>query len=215
MSAIFRRVAVGGSAANPPHLGHLEIVKSLLERDDFDCVVWIVSGTRADKPQMVDFEYRLNMTYLTIPDHFLYNDPPLLVKPDNLPNGFTPTIIWLEKFRADGFADEVVCYVGADALLKRDCFNGSCEIEAIWYRGRELMSEYPFIIFPRGGFPDLIEQQEFYVWPAKYEIARLERKFNISSSQIRQRLQFGQSIEGLVTPQVEAYIKRFNLYKRR
>ncbi len=216
MSGRFKRVAIGGSAADPPHLGHLEILKFLLRRNDFDCVVWIVSGVRPDKPQMVDFEHRLNMTYLTIPDNFLYHNPPLLIKPDDLSSGyFTPTITWLKKLRAEGSADELVCYVGADALLKRDCFGGLCEIEALWHKGEELMSEYPFIIFPRAGFPDLATRREFYVWPQRFEIATLRKLVNISSSSIRRRLEAGQSIEGLVTPQVEEYINRFDLYKRR
>ncbi len=43
------RIAIGGSAANPPHWGHLQLLIVLLECGLFDRIIWIISGSRADK----------------------------------------------------------------------------------------------------------------------------------------------------------------------
>ena len=44
----FKRIAIGGSAANPPHTGHLALIEALIHSNLFDVVIWIPSGNRPD-----------------------------------------------------------------------------------------------------------------------------------------------------------------------
>ena len=43
------RIAIGGSAADPPHKAHLKLIEKMLNCGWFDQVVWIISGSRLGK----------------------------------------------------------------------------------------------------------------------------------------------------------------------
>jgi nicotinic acid mononucleotide adenylyltransferase len=60
------RIGVGGSAANPPHWGHIELLKKLLDSGKFDKLIWIPSGIRPDKPGAIEAEHRKKMTELML-----------------------------------------------------------------------------------------------------------------------------------------------------
>ena len=47
------KIAVGGSAANPPHFGHKKLLEAVVATGEFDQVRWTVSGDRPDKPGMI------------------------------------------------------------------------------------------------------------------------------------------------------------------
>jgi len=60
------QIAIGGSAANPPHNGHALLISKLLECNLFTKVIWIISGDREDKECSVFPDDRVAMTELTI-----------------------------------------------------------------------------------------------------------------------------------------------------
>ena len=62
------RIIIGGSAANPPHLGHQIVLWRLIRCGRFSKVVWMPSGIRKDKHGFVAPEHRVNMTILTVCD---------------------------------------------------------------------------------------------------------------------------------------------------
>jgi len=59
------RIGIGGSAANPPQLGHRHMVEGLLKSSRFDEIYWIPSGVRPDKDGFVSPDNRVAMTLLT------------------------------------------------------------------------------------------------------------------------------------------------------
>ena len=63
-----KRIGIGGSAANPPHLAHQYLVQAILESKRFDMFFWIVSGLRSDKNILVESSHRVAMNLLTFPD---------------------------------------------------------------------------------------------------------------------------------------------------
>lgn len=198
------KIAVGGSAANPPHLAHKKIIEELLNSNKFEKIIWIPSGLRTDKPDFVAPKHRLVMTSLTLPAN-----PKLEI---NFADAFgknTPTITWLEKLSAQYPEAEIVWFTGIDSVIPQKQFNGKCEIEAQWHRGKELLAKYPFIIIPRPGFPN---PQDFKMPPVKYEIFNVSQ-VKISSQTIRALIANNdQRFETMVTPTVSDYIKKYQLY---
>ena len=95
--------------------------------------------------------------------------------------------------------------VGTDSLL---------DLET-WYRGEELLRTYSFLLAPRPGYDDTEVRQTIENYGQKYgtEIHVLDnRRRDISSTEIKQNLKEGRSIEGLVPPEIESYIYEHKLY---
>jgi nicotinate-nucleotide adenylyltransferase len=203
------RIGIGGSAANPPSLGHKHMVEGLLKSGKFDEIFWIPSGVRPDKEGFVAPDHRVAMTLLTFPTEWLWQgETKFNIKFNDVYGGNTPTIEVIEQFKKDYPEAEITWFTGVDSVQPLEKFGGKCEMQAFWIRGEELYRNYKFLILPRPGFidPKLIDL------PKNFEIFD-EPQLNVTSTEIRKRIKNGESIEGLVTREVEEYIKRNNLYK--
>ena len=203
------RIAVGGSAANPPQIGHQALINALVSCGRFDEVIWIPSGSREDKKWDVDPDHRVAMTELTFPNILrIRSGTTLTIKYDDVYSNNTPTINRLRQLSKDYPDAEIYWYTGVDSIVPKDEFDGRCTIEEVWTEGEELMRNWKFIILPRVG----------YTMPKNltpnFEILDVELP-DVSSSEIRELIEQGQPFEHLVTIEVAEYIKRFNLYNYR
>lgn len=205
---LIKRIAVGGSAANPPHLGHRALVQALIESGKFDLIIWIISGQRKDKPILIAPGYRATMTYLTFPPDWFWKGRTLLeLNCDDLYNESRPTIRWLDYLERVNPKAEISWFTGVDVFIPQPQFNGKSEIEASWVEGETLLREKPFLVVPRGGYPHPREVK----LPPKSEILNVTLP-EISSTQIREDIAAGRNFEHLVIPAVAGYIKRLELY---
>ena len=196
-------IAIGGSAANPPHLVHALLISKLLECNRFSKVIWIISGDRKDKQYNVTPDDRVTMTELTIGQLRGRFNTELIIKYNDVYYENTPTITYIENIKKEFPQSEVIWYTGSDSIIPK--YDGKCEIEAKWHRGEELMKTTSFLVFPRKRFklPDTL--------PSNIEIFNIELP-NISSSDIRKKIKKRQVFEHLVTPLVAIYIIIHKLY---
>ena len=201
-----RKIAVGGSAADPPHNGHYAVIKKLIELERFDLVIWILSGFRPDKNLKVIPDDRVAMTELML-DKTWRTKPGtrLVVKYDDVYNKNTPTAKRIHRLEHEYPGAEIVWFTGSDSVIPRPEFGGKCEIEVNWTYGQYLMVHKKFIILNRPGY-----EIDFGL-PENFEVLDVQVP-SISSSDIRSRIKFGQEFEHLVHPEVGAYIKRNQLY---
>lgn len=199
-------IAVGGSAANPPHLGHLALIQAMLQSKKFSKVMWIPSGIRPDKPDFIDPQHRLAMTELTLQS---IKDKRFILNPSDVYGKNMPTIKWMEILKEQNPQAEIVWYTGIDSVVPQKKLGGLCEIEARWLHGEKLIKEYKFLIIPRAGYP---HPSTFEIPLENYEILDVELP-DIASSEIRKLVQGGNSdFEKLVTSEVAYYIKANKLY---
>jgi len=204
------QIAVGGSAANPPHLGHLALVNALLKSNRFAKVMWIPSGYRPDKAGFVDPAHRVIMTRLTF-NELQQKDRRLLVNLSDVYGENMPTIKWLEILTAQNPKAEIVWYTGIDSVIPLNRYNGKCEIEARWQQGERLIKDYKFLIIPRASFP---HPGQIKIPLENFEILDVELP-NIASTTIRNLIANGdKSYEKLVTADVAEYIVEKNLYQK-
>ena len=205
----FQRIAVGGSAADPPHLGHLALIKTLINCQLFDAVIWIPSGERPDKKISIEADHRVAMTELTFPTALrIRPGTTLIIKYNDIYQANTPTIEWLEQLQAQFPAAQITWYTGSDSVRPQKKYAGRYEIEAAWDRGAELVTKWNFLIIPRRGYalPASL--------PANFQVLNIGNGLpNISSSKIRQLIGEKKPFEHLVTAEVAEYIKRFDLYQ--
>ncbi len=214
-----QRIAIGGSAANPSHLGHLVLLKALMESKKFEKVLWILSGIRSDKKDLVAPEHRAKMTELTLTGSLLGNEKTkFIVVLDDVYGNNRPTIEWIERLEKLCPRNEIIWYTGADSVIpngkKFGCRgDGSekCELET-WHRGNELMQKHKFLIIPRVGYT----HPGKLILPPQFEILDVELPADIASSKIRRLVMDGnKEFEKMVTPKVAKYIGEHKLYERK
>jgi nicotinate (nicotinamide) nucleotide adenylyltransferase len=201
-------VAIGGSAANPATFGHFKLIEWLLNSGKFSTVIWILSGDRNDKKNLIDSDHRLALTLLTFPQEwFLRKDVRFIVSFEDVYGENTPTIQWLEKIQKIYPEQKIVWYTGADSIVPKKEFNNLSEIEGKWFRGDELVKNWNFLIFPRKGYSD----PKLLSLPENFEVAEADLP-EISSSEVRRKILAGESVENLMVPNALEYIKKYRLY---
>ncbi|MFZ2193313.1 MAG: nicotinate-nicotinamide nucleotide adenylyltransferase [Candidatus Moraniibacteriota bacterium] len=201
-------IGIGGSAANPPHIGHKTLLECLVRSGRFQRIIWLPSGIREDKVDFVASEHRVSMTKMTFAAiDRMSSQTKVEILFDDVYGENHPTIWWLEKIQRENSNDEVVWYTGADSVTPEKKYNGKCEIEETWVQGRDLMENWKFLIISRKGFPN----PKMLKLPKQFEIFDNDLS-DIRSSDIRKRIANGLPFEHLVVPDVAQYIKENHLY---
>ena len=193
------KIAVGGSAANPPHFGHKKLVEAIVSTGDFDQVRWTVSGDRPDKPGMIAPKIRWKMGKML----FGNNKQPIVLYESDCA---VPTRDVLANLKQYYKFAEVVWYCGSDHFVPREKFGGKCDVLEFWHDGERLFCEQEFLIIPRKGIDmDLLQL------PKRYKILNVTIP-KISSTEIRQRIIGNKPINHLVGDEIAEYIRQNNLY---
>ena len=200
-----RRILVGGSAANPPHLGHLMMLDKLLSCREFDKIIWIPSGKRNDKDIDVDPTHRIAMTELSIPKKWRLfpgarnqHHARLVIDYSEIYGESIKAYDRLSQQWTDFSLDATYWFTGTD-----------CDIST-WYRGEDLLKRRAVVFIDRENhsLPEGIE----YIRPEWMPLIKLP---DISSSDIRNRVYYNMPFEHLVPKKVARYIKETGLYSQK
>lgn len=198
------KIGIMGGTFNPIHLGHLVLSEHIREGLDLDKVIFIPTGNppHKDNNKIIKANHRKNMVELSIKDNpYFFLSSMELEKKDK---SYTiDTILSLkEKYRDDS----LIMIIGGDSLFS---------IES-WKESTRLLQEIDFVVADR-----ILRDKE----NLKKEIKRLNLihgsniKYletplvEISSTQIRERVEKDKSIKYLVKEKVNKYILENNLYK--
>ncbi len=193
-----KEVAVFGGSFDPPTVVHQQIVRTLLDDPSFD-EVWVMpSGERRDKPHTTNLARRMAMLATMCSDQFA--DEPRLQVSDfeaNLPQPTETcnTVRALERAHDD---TRFWFVFGADSV-------GTMHT---WREGERLLAELPMIVVPRHGY----EIPSTARWVQELPDLDIFEQ-DISSTQVRQRVSEGRSLEGLVSGGIERFIHHRRLYR--
>jgi len=189
-------IGLFGGSFNPIHNGHVRLAKSLLQEAALDEVWFLVSPQNPFKQdqQLLDDDKRLQLVRLAL------KEEPQLMASDfefHLPK---PSYTWntLQALEQEYPERKFTLLIGGD----------NWEAFDKWYRYEDILKRYPIIVYPREGskVPGVKFQGS--------EIQIVETPLiNISSTQIRQRLQEGKSVRGLVNTEVAMVIEQEHLYR--
>jgi NAD kinase len=194
---VTRRIALFGGSFNPPGLHHRAVAEVL--SGEFDEVVVVPCGPRPDKPVTNDVEpyYRAAMV-----DMAFRGMAHVRVELFDLEAAtFTRNHLLERRFANQG---EVWHVVGADLVQKGA--DGLSAIEREWEEGARLWREGRFAVVTRPGF-----QLQAGELPPNVRCFPVQSTG--ASSDIRQRAFQHASVDGLVTPEVAAFIERHGLYR--
>ena len=189
-------IGLFGGSFNPIHNGHVRLAKSLLQEAALDEVWFLVSPQNPFKQdqQLLDDDKRLQLVRLAL------KEEPQLIASDfefHLPK---PSYTWntLQALEQEYPERKFTLLIGGD----------NWEAFDKWYRYEDILKRYPIIVYPREGskVPDV-----------KFQVSDIQivetPLINISSTQIRQRLQEGKSVRGLVNTEVAMVIEQEHLYR--
>ena len=190
--------AVFGGAFDPPHLGHLALVRGALERFDFERLLVVPAGDPPHKTAVASAEIRCRMAELAFAGM-----PQVEISRIELePGGSRYTVDTLRLLA--GSHDDLTLLVGADQFAG---FRSWREPDAILELARLAVASRP-------GY------EEEALSPVLSALARPDRvsffpipAHPVSSEQIRARLRDGLQIDDLVPSAVVAEIARLGLYQ--
>jgi nicotinate-nucleotide adenylyltransferase len=192
------RIGILGGSFDPIHLAHIEAARTAREFSVLDFVYLVPAGNPYHRePLAGSAAARLAMCELAAQEHNWLK----VTEVDVVRSGNTYTVDTLTELREEfeqlqpGDSAEWFLILGADAY--RDFPQ--------WKEPELISREASILVVARPG--ENHTQHESF--PCTFiDIPGWE----ISSSGIRQRLEQGESIEGLVTPSVRKYITQHNLY---
>lgn len=188
-----KKLGVLGGSFDPPHLGHLLMIRQILElRPDIDEILLVPVNKHQWKDCHASSEDRVNMlTSLT-------NNSVSISDIELKRTGISYTVDTVRELKEQTGA-EIYWIVGSDILGEFDK----------WEKTEELINLTTFLVFPRDPYhlPKALPKG-FEVIAEKHLITT-----NISSTSIRKRIEQEKTIEYLVPKEIEEYIKIHKLYK--
>ncbi|MCX7750510.1 MAG: nicotinate-nucleotide adenylyltransferase [Candidatus Bipolaricaulota bacterium] len=186
-----------GGTFNPIHVGHLRVAEEALRQLALREVVFLPTGVPPHRAvdDGVPAEARYEMVRLAVAGHPRFSVSRLEVDHPG-PCYTVDTIAAMKELHPEG----VAYIVGADIFAR---------IET-WHDWPRLLSSCPFIVAPRPGIPP-----EVFGKPpfdrAEVHLLRMPL-IAVSSSEVRRRYREGLPVEGLVPPEVDAWIRNHGLY---
>lgn len=199
-----KKIGILGGSFDPFHNGHLAIGNAALEECGLDKIILLPTNVQPFKigQERASNEHRINMTNLIA--HENKNFVVSTVEAESSEISYTYNT--MQHLSAEFPNCELCFIVGTDSFLGLES----------WYRHEELLSEGSFIIGIRPGYKETETENKAAYYRDKYntKIQILHNQIlQISSTEIKQNIKNGESINLLVPDSIERYIYEHKLYK--
>jgi len=197
-------IGILGGTFDPFHLGHLSIAKTALEEFDLDEIILLPANVSPFKVgrEMADEADRIAMLNLIAAENKQFTVSTVETDTDEVSYTYR-TLGILQKQMPD---DKLWFIMGTDSFVSLE----------EWYKGEELLREYAFIVAPRPGSGIADVEKTVNKYRKKYDASiRIvhNEMLDISSTEIKQAIDEGASIECFVPKSIERYIDEHGLYK--
>ncbi len=183
-------IGIFGGSFNPIHNGHIALAKAFLEKENLDEVWFMVSPQNPFKvnQQLLADHLRLELVRKAIADnpHFRVSDYEF-----QLPK---PSYTWntLQHLSHDYPTHRFTLLVGGDNWAAFDR----------WYHAEDILSNYKIVVYPRRG-------QEIDKSTLPTNVSLLQTPLiDVSSTDVRQRVEQGEDISKLVPEEILNDIQR-------
>lgn len=187
-----KRIGILGGTFNPPHLGHLIIADQVCQQLGLSEVRFMPDATppHVDKKEAIDAKYRLDMVNQSIAD----NDKFKLEDTEINRGGISYTYDTVVALKAAHPENDYYFIIGGDMV----------DYLPKWSRIDELVKLVHFVGVKRTGFEQTSQYPILWV-----DVPTID----ISSTQIRDKIKKGCSINYLVPKTVSNYIEKEGLYR--
>ena len=201
-----KKIILFGGTFDPIHLGHTKVVAAAVKYIEADRMIFVPakrSPLKGYSPSASDID-RLKMINFAISNHDIFEVSDWEL---NMPAP-SYTLNTVRHFQAE-LGSDIIQYwlVGADSI--NDLF--------YWHGITELIDECNIAMMYRADFdkPDFTKFEQLW---GKERIEKLQRNIiptpliNISSTEVRERLNSGQDVSQMLDYEVLSYIQEHNLY---
>ena len=200
-----KKVGIMGGTFNPVHNGHLLLAESARETFGLDEILFMPSGNSymKDAASILDGETRAHMTELAIEGNPIFR----LSRIELERKGPTYTCDTLSQLKEQDGDSRYFFIMGADNLF----------ILEKWKDVEYIFQNCIIAAAARGDETDGEIRRRAELLRKRYRAdirLLLERRIDISSLEIRERLRRGQSVRYLLPDSVLAYIAQENLYQQ-
>lgn len=192
------KIGIIGGSFNPPHRLHKEMGLNVLKHNLVDKVIYVPTGDKYAKEELLDGSIRLEMVRLMCQDN-----PLLEVSDYEIKRGSSYTYETLDYFKSLYPSDEIYFIMSTDLIL--DIRN--------WKKPEYIMSKYKLIGLKRKGVDGILP--EIY---SRYPDSLKTYDFHmeeLSSTSIRKGMKEGkvEEIKGNLDEKVLEYIQKYSLYQ--
>ena len=199
-----KKIGIMGGSFDPCHRGHINLALDAARQADLTKVILMPARVQPFKidAKTAGNNHRLNMLKAAVENIAELEVSDWEMRQEELSYTY---LTMREAKRQAGDETQVFFISGTDSFL---------EISR-WKNSEELISENRFIVGVRPGYREDELEAEIKRLSELYgtEIIKIDnRRFHISSTEIRERLRDGKDISDLVTPGVERYITEHGLY---
>ena len=181
---------------NPIHRAHLKMAEYVVEHFGFDKILFIPAYNPPHKECKV-CEHRLKMVELAIKDNLHFELSDIEYKREGKSYTYLTILELYKNFEIDG---KINMIIGTDAFEK---------IES-WYETDKLKELVEFIVFTRENEPVDLEflREKGY----NFKLAEMDF-FDISSTELRNKIAVNECVDDIVTKKVKDYIEENGLYR--
>jgi nicotinate-nucleotide adenylyltransferase len=224
------RLGVMGGTFNPIHYGHLAVANEVREACALDTIIFVPAAVppHKDLAEIIDPRHRLMMTLLATLSHpqFVVSS----VEIDRPGASYTvDTVVQLKRMYQE--PEAIYFIVGIDAFLEiaswwqPDVLLQSCHTivtsrprynlhELARNTLRQVSATHPRLTFEPLAGKEPHDCSGFQVCDTPYQVYLQEVSgLDISSTDIRHRVRIGRSIRYLLPDSVDAYIRKYQLYR--
>lgn len=180
---------------NPPHKGHIELAKKVLEEFNFEKIIFVPSNVPPHKSEFIEGIHRFNMLKLVEEDKIKVSDIELKME--------TPSYTYKTVEKLLGDSKKLNFIIGFDAFKN---------IET-WKNPEYLKEKLHFIVLKRSGD----KREEIEKLKSKgydFTIADNIDTVDVSSTEIRKKIQNNENIDNLIDKKVKRYIDENGLYRK-
>ena len=199
-----RKIGILGGTFNPIHNGHLILAQNALEQYALDEVLFIPSGCSYKKQGVLDADIRYRMVELAIASNPLFRISPIEI--ERLGNSYTcDTLLALKEQTGDRVEYDYI--IGADTLFSMES----------WKEPAVIFANCSILCSVRAGASmyELQAKQEELQKKYHADIHFIQEKcFDISSSEIRERIRAGRCVSYYLPENVLTYIRQKELYTK-
>jgi len=193
------RTAIFGGTFDPVHAGHIAAALRAADGFSLDRVLFVVASQPPHKrhAEQADYEDRCRMVELACAEDERL-EPSRLEAPSE--GGPSYSIDTIERVRASLQPDDRLFF-----LIGEDAF---ADIET-WHRADDVLEAVELIVIPRVAGNEVEDQT-----PSRARVRRLEGFEHLASStEARNRVASGESLDGILPASVAAYIEKRGLYR--
>lgn len=192
------RIGIFGGSFNPPHKMHYNIGKELIRMGYIDKVIYVPTGSKyIYKDNLVDDSDRYNMLSIMIED-----DERFIVSDFELRNRNVYTYETLDYFQKTYPNDEIYFILGTDNLSYIDQ----------WEKGEELLLNKKFLVVKRKTDDINLLLDKYQKYRSNIIVSEVLES-DVSSTDIRERLQKKEEVLDFLSEGVYNYILENKLYE--